>query len=466
MKVPFLLLLWLISVTSLFIYSLSSLSAHSNLVIVQMSKDGFEPNEVTIDENQTVLFVNKDEIARWPASNVHPTHELYPEFDPKKPIEPTKSWSFKPKKVGTWKYHDHLNPHFRGTLIVKAENGAVSADADNSKLSFLTRIKNYINTLVEKLKSTFQISTSEPVTPETFRALDAEKQSSTLKEIAKGQGGQKAWETVSKSFETEAGSSGNVHDLAHLAGSLIFESDGLDGISMCTASFAFGCYHGLLDSAFAKNLDNLDQAEKACLSVGAANSGPNASCVHGIGHGIASFYNGVDLKSSLSSCKKLNQGQTFCYDGVLMEFVRSAPSNFYKADDPLYPCSELEKEHVSACGRNQPRVMMDRFKFNIDQVIKICQTSSSSDLKQACFDSIGFIAAESNDSESIVKTCKSIGSPFYVASCTKSASGELIFQNAPGWQEKSKEICNSLSGNYKNECLEYIQKIQIDYQRR
>ena len=97
--------------------------AHNKTQIVEMTPDGFVPQEVTIDQNSTVIFVNKDTIVRWPASNTHPTHEIYPEFDPRREIPPGESWPFKPKKLGTFKYHDHMFPHKRGVITVVDEAG-------------------------------------------------------------------------------------------------------------------------------------------------------------------------------------------------------------------------------------------------------------------------------------------------------------------------------------------------------
>ena len=100
---------------------LTSSYAHSETQIIKMTPDGFDPQEVILDTSSTVIFINQDKVQRWPASNIHPTHEIYPEFDPKKPIEPGKDWTFRPKRSGNFKFHDHLFPHFRGTLIVNEE---------------------------------------------------------------------------------------------------------------------------------------------------------------------------------------------------------------------------------------------------------------------------------------------------------------------------------------------------------
>ena len=117
-----------------------------------MVPGGFEPKTVEVDENSTVTFLNQDKIARWPASNLHPTHDLYPGFDPKKGLNPGESWSFKPK-VGSWKYHDHENPHIRGVLNVVPE-----AETSKKLLSTNTGgvesalFKNFFNSLWKRVR--------------------------------------------------------------------------------------------------------------------------------------------------------------------------------------------------------------------------------------------------------------------------------------------------------------------------
>lgn len=85
---------------------------------VLMKLDSFEPPNLTIKKGTTVSFKNRDSKSRWPASNLHPTHEIYPEFDPQKPIDKDQSWQFRFDKAGNWKYHDHLMPYIRGVITV------------------------------------------------------------------------------------------------------------------------------------------------------------------------------------------------------------------------------------------------------------------------------------------------------------------------------------------------------------
>ena len=87
--------------------------------IVHMTNNGFEPSEFEVRAGDIVQWVNDDAVERWPASDMHPTHGIYPEFDPQYPIPPGESWSFRFEKEGRWKFHDHLKPLFHGIVYVE-----------------------------------------------------------------------------------------------------------------------------------------------------------------------------------------------------------------------------------------------------------------------------------------------------------------------------------------------------------
>lgn len=94
---------------------------------VTITAGGFTPNELRIKKGDTVVWTNKGEKLSWPASAVHPTHEIYPEkggcigsaFDACRSLSYGESFKFVFNQVGLWKYHDHLNPIFTGVVIVE-----------------------------------------------------------------------------------------------------------------------------------------------------------------------------------------------------------------------------------------------------------------------------------------------------------------------------------------------------------
>src|SRR3989344_8432819 len=105
-------------------------------LIIRMTDNGFEPKELTVTECDEVLFINNDDTDRWPASNFHPTHTLDRDFDPLKGIPPGSSWKHTFSKVGTWRMHDHLIPHFTGTIVVLEDPGKTVVKENASSTSY------------------------------------------------------------------------------------------------------------------------------------------------------------------------------------------------------------------------------------------------------------------------------------------------------------------------------------------
>ena len=86
---------------------------------VTYGAQGFTPKTVTIKKGETVVFRNKTGKAASVASDLHPVHTIYPEFDQYKTDQRGKDeFRFSFEKIGTWNYHDHLNAVNVGTIVV------------------------------------------------------------------------------------------------------------------------------------------------------------------------------------------------------------------------------------------------------------------------------------------------------------------------------------------------------------
>jgi plastocyanin len=89
-------------------------------VTVNYTNSGFSPKTITIKKGDAVTFVNESSGGMSVASDPHPTHTDYPEFDQfKSPEKGQKSYTFVFDKVGSWGYHNHLNPSMVGTVVVE-----------------------------------------------------------------------------------------------------------------------------------------------------------------------------------------------------------------------------------------------------------------------------------------------------------------------------------------------------------
>lgn len=85
---------------------------------VVLTAKGFEPHEVHIQKGDSVTFSSTRGFSYWPASDKHPSHSIYPDFDPEHAIPPEDTWKFQFNKEGAWSYHDHLNSTLRGVVYV------------------------------------------------------------------------------------------------------------------------------------------------------------------------------------------------------------------------------------------------------------------------------------------------------------------------------------------------------------
>jgi plastocyanin len=79
---------------------------------------GYEPKELFIKKGDIVEFSTTRGFEHWPASDVHPTHNIYPDFDPLRPLESSEVWEFQFTEAGEWGFHDHLHSTYIGTIHV------------------------------------------------------------------------------------------------------------------------------------------------------------------------------------------------------------------------------------------------------------------------------------------------------------------------------------------------------------
>jgi len=87
-------------------------------VSIVLTDEGYRPRNVLIDVGTRVTFSTTRNNNHWPASNLHPSHEIYSEFDPKRPLGPSEEWTFIFNKKGEWGMHDHIRSYYTGVIYV------------------------------------------------------------------------------------------------------------------------------------------------------------------------------------------------------------------------------------------------------------------------------------------------------------------------------------------------------------
>ena len=120
-------------------------------ITIEYNGKEFEPRRLEIDVGKQVKFANQSKKDFWPASNIHPTHQILPEFDAKTPIGPGSAWSFTFNEAGFWRYHNHLRPEDAGLIVVYGQSKTRPEPLviDISSIEFkdpkVLSIKEYIN---------------------------------------------------------------------------------------------------------------------------------------------------------------------------------------------------------------------------------------------------------------------------------------------------------------------------------
>jgi plastocyanin len=99
-------------------------------VTILYTDDGFEPRDIAVAQGTRVRFLNQSDRESWPASNIHPTHSLYPEkgstdclgssFDSCDALQKDDFYDFTFNYIGEWRFHDHLRGYHTGTITVTA----------------------------------------------------------------------------------------------------------------------------------------------------------------------------------------------------------------------------------------------------------------------------------------------------------------------------------------------------------
>lgn len=91
----------------------------TDTVVEMLSSGEFYPEDVVVSKGDRVVWINRSDKYAWPASDLHPSHAIYSEFDPLEPMAPQRAWGFVFEKTGEWEYHDHLRPFSTGTVVVE-----------------------------------------------------------------------------------------------------------------------------------------------------------------------------------------------------------------------------------------------------------------------------------------------------------------------------------------------------------
>ncbi len=86
--------------------------------ILTYTDNGFQPSFIAVRSGDIVKFRNQSTVGMWVASNPHPTHSDYSEFDQRRSVNANAEYSFTFTKVGVWGFHNHEKSNHQAVISV------------------------------------------------------------------------------------------------------------------------------------------------------------------------------------------------------------------------------------------------------------------------------------------------------------------------------------------------------------
>jgi len=431
-------------------------SAHVGGDVIHMTPNGFDPKTITIKVGETVTFENIDTRGRWPASNIHPTHTLYPGsniakcgsaeeeniFDACGAIPPGGSYSFRFTAEGVWRFHDHIFPQYSGSITVEKSNVPAPSPAETpeenpggQEKGFFARIVDAIKNFFRRIFTFFSSHNDEPMPDEqgeprtndknidtsqkenletgikniTIEPYAGERITAIANNEAKLAGALESLGVATAMAkiveESGGGSVFDCHQEAHQVGRVgqaLFKEKTFEA---CDASCHSGCYHGAMETFLQEN--------------GTANLAPNIDricslfetgfevfeCLHGVGHGLLAYLD-YDLPETIKECQRLPTAfdQSSCYGGVFMENIVTGQglgarkgdhiTEWVNRTDPAFPCNAISDSHdvQYQCWQMQTSWMLTINNYDFKKVSDLCLTAPA-DMISVCYRSYGREAA-------------------------------------------------------------------------
>jgi hypothetical protein len=392
-------------------------------VKIVATPDGFVPAQVNIRVGQKVVFLNRSGKSFWPASDLHPTHSVLPDFDPRKPVEDGQSWSFVFHEKGVWNFHDHLLPTHIGTIIVGGQDSIANQDysnycefADNKKLCF-------------------------------ERLVDKELEESGI---------DKAFDVVAQLFATTPEFASICHDVVHKLGESAYQKykDTQEAsISSKSSYCGYGFYHGFMETLLTTG-GNINEARDYCEQVeqnlSSVSMDAGGACYHGIGHGVSDQHDAKSAKSwqefispALQICEKLSSDSQKiwrCATGVYnaAEIAASSEDFAFVIDknNPFSVCNTQPEIYQSACFPNLVPQVINLAKGNFSSALQYLSHIQKEDLYKEALTSIaveeaklrGPYASVLGDS---IEICRNQPSQF-INTCISSLAEGLLKHGSPG----------------------------------
>ena len=417
---------------------------------VVRTKQGFVPQSIHIKKGDTVRFVTDTGAPFWPASNSHPSHGTYSEFDPKEPIPADGSWSFTFTRVGSWGFHDHMAAGVQGTIVVYGLPGEGVAEC-------LAR------------------SSKAEISPECWDA--------DVTRVLHNDGLDAAFELIDKLYKEDPRFQRSCHDVMHILGSAAYEKYAKDqSVTFHSqASYCgYGFYHGFIEKMLlSEGPAHYDEVRKYCESLATPTSGGGSgSCFHGIGHAI---FDTLDSSLWGDGAAMVEEGTRLCEfaltdtearircaSGVHNSFAnamgRRSYALSYEGFDSIKFCRTLPDEYRETCFGEVLTAQIRNTDLDRVQALTLLRTLTAS---ERTLEYYYYFATEIKrvishvDSKAYAFACEELGSKDWTRRCIAGIV-QGIREESP--TQKAYVIafpfCSSLTkGTYKSYCADEVTRV-------
>ncbi len=414
----------------------------------QIRFDGqkFIPEYLEVKVGDRVVFINESDKEFWPASNLHPSHSIYSEFDPKQPVAMGQSWSFVFTKVGDWEFHDHLTPTAKGQISVLR-----NSDTENT----VSNCQDNITCWQEQIVSTL-----------------------------KKDGAEEAFAVFSQLYANEDRFRVVCHDMAHLIGEEAYSefAKGADfSLTNATSYCGYGFYHGFMetllvttgDMAAARNF--CDYVDEQLQAYGSA---ATQACYHGVGHG---FTDGSDPRAwgdpgrvtatALRMCEEIATNYkdkylcgTGVYNGLAIAFDEGLYDLSVTPETVFSTCAEVvDKDFKLACYEQMNTLAVSEAQYHAGTLFKMISEIEDKEYVGLTLQSAVGVLAHANRSdvgllENLLSECLTVFESEQVM-CLSGVVGGLIEFGTPGREHiEAADLCqlDSLNSVQQTQCFQSV----------
>ncbi len=435
---------------------------------VVLGKDGYQPTQVTVRKGDSVKFATILNSDFWPASDPHPTHSLYPEFDPKHQLTSSEGWTFKFNNAGVWNYHDHVNANLRGEIIVEDKN-PITWTFDKLIHWYKIRFQKHDTELLRQIES----KCKNPNWDEHYKFDEC--WTSFFSGISNDFGAVESMRLIKEASIIGIISDSDCHNFADQVGIDAYWQYVLGHKFAINHDFSI-CYQGFFHGFMLEHVShgqNFSESINFCESLDKKDWKTTSECYVGIGNGLTYYYwslndNNLEniVNQSIKECNKLDSQKDNCiygvFGGIEHLFLGVHGSNLtVDQNDPFSICFRQQTaQYRDYCIEKVSRPLFSSLNYNVSTINIILNKISNPKIRQAIVVDFGDMISHFGSYEAVdivsqaVMKCRSFNG--YLSNSCLVGLFNNLFSNPDELSGKFKDFncnLNIFNDNEKSVCI-------------